>query len=64
MIELVIGLFTNAIPNVSIMLGNKVVKTVFPRGFIEVDSMLSGIIGFITYLTVIIILIVVLMRLI
>jgi len=50
-----------AIPSASIILGNKVIK-VFPKGFIEKGSMLSGIVGFITYLFMVILLIVILIK--
>ncbi len=63
MIEFIIGIFTQSIPDISIILGNKIVKALFPNGFIEEDSMLSGILGFIAYALLITASIIILMKL-
>jgi len=62
MIEIIISIFPDGIPSLSIMLGNKLVK-LFPKGFVEEDSIISGVIGFVTYLIVIVLLVMALMRL-
>lgn len=53
MIEVIFHIFTDAIPALSLSLGNFVVKNLLPADFIDEDSMLSGIIGFILYLIII-----------
>jgi len=53
MIELIISLFTESIPDASVTLGIKVVKAIYPNGNIGENSMLSGVIGFVTYVFII-----------
>ncbi len=62
MIEIIISLFTDGIPSLSIMLGNKLAR-VFPKGFVEEDSIFSGVIGFVVYLIIIVLLVAILMKL-
>ena len=53
MLEAIIHILADGLTSISKMLGNLIVRYVFPDGFIEQDSLLSGTIGFITYLLLI-----------
>ena len=44
------------------MLGNKLAR-VLPKGFVEENSILSGVIGFVTYSIIIVLMVTVLMKL-
>jgi len=52
MLEVIVHIFTDGIVSISSMFGNVVVRRIFPNGFIEQDSLLSGTIGFIVFLLI------------